>query len=115
MHLCRAKKVGIFLEMGFVNVAVIWTVMLLGVAALLICAPEARLQMNVVCLDQMPRPVQVYRPGRIYIMLFVECFYQMSFYLLADISGNSSNVLRQTAVWAKLACGRENAPLMGAP
>ena len=33
----------------------------------------ARRQMNAVCPGQMPRLAQVCRPGRIYMMLFVEC------------------------------------------
>jgi len=115
MRLCHVKKVDTFLAMGFVNVAEIRTAMLSEAVALLICALEARLRMYAVWQDQTHRLAQACQPGRIYMMLFVECMNRIIILLFADIFGSSGNVLRQTAVWARLACGRENVPLMGAP
>ena len=115
MRLCHVKKVDTFLAMGFVNVAAIRTAMWSEAAALLICALEARLRMYAVWQDQTHRLAQACQPGRIYMMLFVECTIRIFGLQLVDMNGNAGNVLRQTAVWARLVSGRENVPLMGVP
>jgi len=115
MHLCRVKKAGTFLAMGFVNVAATRTAISSEAVVLLICVPEARLQTYAVWRDQAIQPVPACRFGRIYMMLFAECIIRIFTTLYVHTTGRVNDVLRQTAVWAKLACGRENAPLMGAP
>ena len=115
MRLCRVKKAGIFLAMAFVNVAATRTAMWSGACALLICAPEARLQTNVVCPDQMHRLAQVCQPGRIYMMLFVECLCQIYGFPFVNIFGHSGSAPQLTHVWARQVCVRENALLMGVP
>ena len=98
MRLCRVKEAGIFLAMGFVNVAVIRTAMLSGACALLICAPEGRLQMYAVWRDRVTQPVLACLFGRIYMMLFAECMIRMITLLLVDMNGYASNAVSQTVV-----------------
>jgi len=71
--------------------------------------------MSVVSLAPLHQSVLVSRFGRIFMTQNVLLIVQLVFTLYVHTTGRVNDVLRQTAVWAKLACGRENAPLMGAP
>lgn len=74
-----------------------------------------RLQMSAVFPAALHLSVLAHRSGPIFMMqnvLLTKLIQTLTH--TVHTTGNASNVLRQIAVWAKLACGRENVLIMGA-